>query len=192
MISGAVLCVAYLLAWADRAIGSTADIDALSAQLAAPDQTLWAPSRVAQYERAMRESPELPVAILRVADVDLEVPVYPHATDLALNRGAALVPGMGLPDHGGNVGIAGHRDGFFRALKDIQNGQVIELRTRAKLHRYRVTSLRVVDIHDTRLLADTDEPSVTLITCYPFYYVGPAPKRFVVSATYDWTPAESR
>src|SRR5688572_3042582 len=121
MISGAVLCMVYLLAWADRAIGSTADIDALSAQLAAPDQTLWARSRVIQYERAMQESAELPVAILRVPDLDLEVPVYPHATDLALNRGAALVANMALPDRGGNVGIAGHRDGFFRALKDIQD-----------------------------------------------------------------------
>ena len=97
---------------------------------------------------------------------------------------------MGTPDTGGNVGIAGHRDGFFRVLKDIKVGDVIEVRTRIKMHRYRVTSIDIVDKTDKRLLADTDEPGVTLVTCYPFYFLGNAPQRYIVAATYVW-PSDS-
>jgi LPXTG-site transpeptidase (sortase) family protein len=122
-----------------------------------------------------------------VSSLNLEVPVFAQDDELSLNRGAGLVAGMGNPDQGGNVGIAGHRDGFFRPLKDIKIGDLIEVRTRIKVHRYRVTSIDIVDAEDKRLLVDTDLPSITLVTCYPFYYIGNAPKRFIVAGKYQWS-----
>lgn len=186
-IAGAVLSAAFLLAKADSELGKTRGLDEFAAQLRAPDQALWSSARVTDYRAASLLPVDAPVAILGVPALELQVPVYPRSNELSLNRGAALIDGMAMPDNGGNLGIAGHRDGFFRALKDIRSGDLIEVRTHLKLHRYRVTSIRIVDAGDVQLLADTEDPSVTLVTCYPFYYVGSAPQRFVVSATYDWT-----
>jgi sortase A len=90
---------------------------------------------------------DAPLAILRIPDLGLEVPVYATASELHLNRGAGLIEGMGLPDKGGNLGIAGHRDGFFRVLKDIAPGQKIEIETKNRLHTYRVVSTEIVDVH---------------------------------------------
>jgi sortase A len=191
-IAGSVLCGAFLLARADSELGKKQGLDEFAAQLHAPDQALWSSARVTDYQAAVQLPVDAPVAILSVPALALQVPVYPHSNDLSLNRGTALIDGMAAtPDSGGNLGIAGHRDGFFRALKDIRLGDVIEVRTRLKLHLYRVASIRIVDVGDVQLLADTEDPSVTLVTCYPFYYVGRAPQRFVVSATYEWGPPGS-
>lgn len=190
-IAGVGLCAAFLLAKADSELGKRQGLDEFAAQLRAPDQALWSSARVTDYRSALQLPVDPPVAILAVPALELQVPVYAHSTELSLNRGAALIDGMAMPDSGGNLGIAGHRDGFFRVLKDIRSGDLIEVRTRLQLHRYRVTSIRIVDVGDVRLLADTEDPSVTLVTCYPFYYVGAAPQRFVVSAAYDWTPSGS-
>ena len=130
---------------------------------------------------------EAPVAILRVPDLHLEVPVFATDSELHLNRGAGLIAGMGDPDKGGNVGIAGHRDGFFRALKDVKPGQLIEIETRARTHRYRVVSTEIVDPKDVHVLEDTLDPTVTIVTCYPFYFLGSAPQRFIVRGAYEWT-----
>jgi sortase A len=94
---------------------------------------------------------------------------------------------MGLPDTGGNVGIAGHRDGYFRVLKDVKPGQRIEVETRLRRHVYRVVSTEVVDASANHVLADSDLPTVTLVTCFPFYFLGHAPQRFIVRGTYEWT-----
>ena len=130
---------------------------------------------------------DAPLAILRIPDLGLEVPVYATSSDLHLNRGAGLIEGMGLPDKGGNLGIAGHRDGFFRVLKDVAPGQKIEIETKNRLHVFRVVSTEVVDPTDLRPLADTADPTITLVTCYPFYFLGHAPQRFIVRGTYVWT-----
>ena len=188
-IAGAMLCSLFALAQADSALGSTNALEEFAASLNPPDQTLWAAGRVRDYQAA-QQSPMSAVAVLTIPSLKLEVPVFEHDDELSLNRGAGLVAGMGTPDTGGNVGIAGHRDGYFRVLKDIKVGDLIEVRTRIKLHRYRVTSLDIVEKTDSRLLADTDEPGVTLVTCYPFYYLGNAPQRFIVAATYVW-PSDS-
>jgi len=190
-VAGALLCAAFLLARADSEFGKMRGLDEFAAQLRAPDQALWSSARVTDYRAALQMPVDPPVAVLGVPALALQVPIYPRSNEVSLNRGAALIDGMATPDSGGNLGIAGHRDGFFRALKDIRLGDVIEVRTRLKLHRYRVTSIRIVDVGDVQLLADTEDPSVTLVTCYPFYYVGRAPQRFVVSAAYDWTPSGS-
>ena len=85
-------------------------------------------------------------------------------------------------DSEGNVGIAAHRDTFFRPLKDIQRGDVLEVETQRGAYRYRVEWLAVVDPNDVQLLQPSSDAELTLVTCYPFYYVGPAPQRFVVRA----------
>ncbi|HEY6124624.1 MAG TPA: class D sortase [Steroidobacteraceae bacterium] len=185
-IAGATLCSLFALAQADSAIGSANALEDFSATLVPPDTSLWAAGRVRDYQASLKE-PLQAVAVLTIPSLKLEVPVFDRDDDLALNRGAGLVPGMGLPDQGGNIGIAGHRDGYFRALKDIKVGDRIEIRTHIKVHRFRVTSIDIVDKADNRLLADTELPVVTLVTCYPFYFLGSAPQRYIVAGAYEWT-----
>lgn len=100
-----------------------------------------------------------------------------------LRRGVGHIPQTALPYEGGNVGIAGHRDSFFRGLKDIRKDDIIELTTPDGTHEYRVEWTKIVRPKDVDVLEDSGEPELTLVTCYPFYYVGSAPKRFIVRAT---------
>ena len=79
-------------------------------------------------------------------------------------------------------GIAGHRDGFFRPLKDIAVGDLIEVEAVGHVDRYRVQHTWIVTPDDVWVLDPTDTPSLTLVTCYPFYFIGSAPKRFIVRA----------
>jgi sortase A len=99
-----------------------------------------------------------------------------------LRRGAGHIPETPLPSRRGNVGIAAHRDSFFRGLKDIRKNDIISLETPFGTYQYEVQWTRVVDPDDTHVLDETEEPALTLVTCYPFYYVGSAPKRFIVRA----------
>jgi LPXTG-site transpeptidase (sortase) family protein len=184
---GALLVSMVALARLDGEAGRQSDVEVFARAAAAPDQSLWSPERIRDYESSLPVVTDMPLAILRIPDLALEVPVYATASELHLNRGAGLIAGMGLPDKGGNLGIAGHRDGFFRVLKDIRPGQRIEVETKNRRHRYRVVSTEVVDPTDLRLLADTVDPTITLVTCYPFYFLGSAPQRFVVRGAYDWS-----
>lgn len=99
-----------------------------------------------------------------------------------LRRGVGHIPGTPLPRWDGNVGLAAHRDSFFRGLKDISKNDIITLKTLHGTFQYRVESTEIVLPQDTHVLEDTDKPTLTLVTCYPFYYVGSAPKRFIVRA----------
>lgn len=122
------------------------------------------------------------LAVLRIPGIALEVPVNFGTDELVLLRGAGLVEGTGLPGSNGNVAIAAHRDTFFRALKDLALGDQIELVMLDRTQTYVVTELSVVEPTDVHVLDDTGEPVLTLVTCYPFYFVGNAPKRFIVRA----------
>jgi sortase A len=99
-----------------------------------------------------------------------------------LRRAVGHIPGTPLPGQTGNVAIAGHRDTFFRALRKIQRDDEIRLTTVDGSYRYVVDSMQVVEPDDMRVLDDSSDTILTLVTCYPFYFVGPAPKRFVVRA----------
>lgn len=100
--------------------------------------------------------------------------------------GAGHIAGTPLPGEPGNSGIAGHRDTFFRGLKDIRRNDEIQLQTATGLSRYEVDWVKVVEPTDTTVLdPSTAESTLTLVTCYPFYFVGSAPKRFVVHARKD-------
>lgn len=99
-----------------------------------------------------------------------------------LRRGVGHIPGTALPGQSGNVGIAGHRDTFFRPLKDLRAKDEIQVSTLNGEFRYVVESLRVVDPKNVGVLAPSSENMLTLVTCYPFFYIGAAPQRFVVTA----------
>ena len=100
----------------------------------------------------------------------------------AYRRAVGHIPGTALPGQPGNVGLAGHRDTFFRPLKDLRINDEVQFSTLKGNFKYEVESLRVVEADDIGVLAPSGENVLTLVTCYPFYYVGPAPKRFVVRA----------
>ena len=152
-----------------------------------PDTTLWAPSRVASYQRSLDADLPGVLAVLKVPAVGLEVPVYSEDTDLTMDRGAGIINGMAFPHEPGNIGISGHRDGYFRALKDVNVGDKIILQTLEGPKHFVIDTTQVVEIADTALLQDTRQQTVTLVTCYPFYFVGHAPQRFIVTASLDTT-----
>jgi sortase A len=116
----------------------------------------------------------------------VSVAVLQGTSSRALRLGAGHIKGTALPGETGNIGIAGHRDTFFRELKDIRQNDEIRIQTATGLFRYAVDWAQVVDPKDTVVLEhSTLESTLTLVTCYPFYFVGPAPKRFVVRAHKD-------
>ena len=98
--------------------------------------------------------------------------------DVALGH----IPGTALPGQPGNVGIAGHRDTLFRGLRKIEKNDVIEFQTPAGSYSYKVESTEIVKPEDVGVLDASEHPEMTLVTCYPFYYVGAAPSRFIVKA----------
>lgn len=163
-------------------IQKSADGAELFTQIKLPDQELWSSKRIQDYEESLKHSADLPQAVLTIADLNIQVPVYNGADEFNLNRGVARIKGTGVIDQPGNLGIAGHRDGFFRSLKDISLGDSIELQTTQGILTYSVSSIDIVDPSDVSVLAPTENSTMTLVTCYPFYYVGHAPKRFIVKA----------
>lgn len=119
---------------------------------------------------------------LEAPELDLSAIVLAGIEPKLLRRAAGHVPGTALPGDGGNVAIVGHRDLHFGPLRDVATGDEFTFTTPGGVHRYRVTSTEVVDPHDTYVLADRGRDELTLVTCYPFHYIGPAPQRFVVRA----------
>lgn len=112
----------------------------------------------------------------------MSVAVLQGTSSRVLRLGIGHIAGTPLPGETGNIGIAGHRDTFFRGLKDIRKNDEIQLQTASGLSRYEVDWAKVVANDDGSVLAPSTESALTLVTCYPFYFVGPAPKRFVVRA----------
>jgi sortase A len=145
------------------------------------DQSLWSNSRRLAFAKSSRK-PGAPEAVLRIPSVQLEVPVYAGTSEIDLNRGAGHIEGTAGLLEAGNVGIAAHRDGFFRKLKDLTRGADVYLDVADRSTHYRVADLSVVAPSDTHALAASTIPSLTLVTCYPFYFVGAAPQRYIVRA----------
>ena len=150
-----------------------------------PDQANWSPSRIAAWETSRAKKSDDVLAVLSIPSVELEVPVYQGASDFNMDRGAGIIDGTASPDQTGNVGISGHRDGYFRALKDVQAGDSLLLQTPSGEKRYTIRETFIVDPVDVEVLDPTEQSTVTLVTCYPFYFVGSAPQRFIVRAEID-------
>src|ERR1700674_2390210 len=119
---------------------------------------------------------------LEIPRLGLSVIVIEGEDKTTLRRAAGHVPGTPLPGQLGNVGITAHRDTFFRPLRNIQRNDMITLTTLQGEYRYRVVSTKVVSPDDVAVLDSTGGEFLTLVTCHPFYFVGPAPNRFIVRA----------
>lgn len=119
---------------------------------------------------------------LDIPRLGMSIAVLQGTNSRMLRRGAGHIENTPFPGEVGNSGIAAHRDTFFRGLKDIRKNDEIQFQTAAGLFRYEVDWAKVVEPNDTTVLEPSTESILTLVTCYPFYYVGPAPKRFVVRA----------
>jgi sortase A len=145
-----------------------------------PDRSLWSAQRIRAYDTSSAAT--MPIGVLRIPAVKLAVPIYEGTSESTLNRGAGRIEGTAQLDEEGNVGIAAHRDGFFRTLKDIHIGAELTLQTARGDRHYQVTSLLITEPTDVAVIARGQTAALTLVTCYPFYFVGSAPQRFIVRA----------
>lgn len=148
-----------------------------------PDFSLWSEKRIRGYQESLAAHFAPALALLRIPKIDLEVPILEGTDDISLNRAVGHIAGTPRPGENGNVGIAGHRDGFFRGLKDVGTGDAIEIITPDGVDRYSIDEITVVDPANVAVLAPRAKPSITLVTCYPFYFIGSAPQRYIVRAS---------
>ena len=122
------------------------------------------------------------VARLEVPSVKLATTVLEGTDDGTLSRGSGHIEDTPFPGQVGNVGIAGHRDTVFRPLRHIHLGDALNLTTVDRVYHYRISKTLIVDPNDVYVLDPTAQPTLTLVTCYPFEFVGHAPRRFIVHA----------
>ena len=154
---------------------------------ASPSESADAGSRA---EPQKEEPPDWPARIAGGEDIGrIEIPrlgissiIRQGVDDKTLSRAVGHVPYTALPGQKGNVGLAAHRDSYFRELRDVRAGDIIRLVTPKGTFEYHVETLRIVHPTNVEVLDPTPNPSLTLVTCYPFNYVGHAPKRFIVRA----------
>jgi sortase A len=146
------------------------------------DVSLWSEKRVREYKETLTKSFG-PMAVLDVPKFKIRVAVLEGTDEFALNRGVGWIEGTPKPGEPGNIGIAGHRDGFFRPLKDIKEGDEIDLETTRGFDRYKVDQIEIVTPDDVHVLQPRRTSSLTLVTCYPFYFIGDAPRRYIVHAS---------
>jgi sortase A len=145
------------------------------------DFGLWDEKRVKAYKQSAGDG--IPLAVLRIPKIHLEAPLFDGTGDLTLNHGVGRIAGTSRPGESGNIGIAGHRDGFFRGLKNVSVGDVIELKTQQGTAAYKVDQIQIVAPRQVEVLRPTPVPSLTLVTCYPFYFFGSAPQRYILTAS---------
>ena len=123
-----------------------------------------------------------PLGRIEISSIGLAAMIMEGVDGRTLRHALGHIPGTPLPGQQGNVAIAGHRDTFFRGLRNIRKDDEITLTTLNGTYRYRVDSTQVLAPEHTEVLDDSGEAILTLVTCYPFYFVSSAPKRFVVRA----------
>jgi sortase A len=119
---------------------------------------------------------------LAAPSVNMSTTVLEGSDDATLSRGSGHIEDTPFPGQPGNVGIAGHRDTTFRPLRNIHIGDALEFTTPDRVYRYRISKMLIVGPDDVYVLDPTDHPMLTLVTCYPFEFVGHAPRRFIVQA----------
>jgi sortase A len=154
---------------------------------ASANQTLVTETRSAESANILQPKPPIHkgdvLGRIDIPRLGLSVAVLQGTSSRVLRLGAGHIEGTPLPGEPGNSGVAGHRDTFFRSLKDVRKNDQIQIQTATGLQHYEVDWVKVVEPDDTSVLHSSgDESTLTLVTCYPFYLVGPAPKRFVVHA----------
>ena len=191
-ILGTVLLGLSAGAWMAGEAGRRSDLERF-ASAPEPDVRLWSDGRVRAYEASLAERAGAVLGVLTIDRIGLKVPVREGVDAITLNRSVGWIPGTVKPGDRGNVGLAAHRDGYFRRLGEVHAGDRIALETvGGGVHWYEVTSTEIVGAEDNRALAATTGESLTLVTCYPFYFVGSAPQRYVVHALRKDTDATRR
>ena len=144
--------------------------------------TQWSAGRIEKYATQAAAVGEIPEAVLRIDTLQLEVPVYAGTGEWNLNRGAGRLEGSAPFDAVGHTVLAAHRDGYFRRLRNLQVGDRLQVQTLQGTFGYVVTDIRIVAPTATEVLAPTAQRTLTLVTCYPFFFLGPAPQRYIVRA----------
>jgi sortase A len=153
-----------------------------------PLYQLWANSRLNQMQKGRKEKLRTPssgslIGRIEISRIGLSTILLEGADSRTLRLAAGHIPGTAFPGGAGNIGIAGHRDTFFRKLQRIRDNDIITLTTPQGSFRYQVDSVQIVEPGDVDVLDGfPSETRLTLVTCYPFRWVGSAPHRFVVSA----------
>jgi sortase A len=142
---------------------------------------LNAPARTPGHRASARSG--APWGRIKISSIGLSSMILEGVDHETLRRGIGHIPGTALPGEPGNVALAGHRDTFFRALRNIQKDDEITLETLNGMYRYRVDLLQIVAPERIEVLDNSTEPTLTLVTCYPFSFVGAAPQRYVVRAS---------
>jgi sortase A len=144
------------------------------------------PTNSAAIPHPIRQAPALKegglVGRLEIPRIGVSVMVVEGVGRSDLEHAAGHIPGTAFPGDSGNVGIAGHRDTFFRPLAAIHPGDTMTLGTTKGVYQYQVNSTEIVRPEDISVLYPTGQDMLTLVTCYPFHYIGAAPKRFIVHA----------
>ena len=184
-----LLCVLFFSFAANPALASTEQAVAgesnnpieLSMKDYVPDKTDWSEKASAKYEKT-KDGGGVPMALLSIDRLNIKAPVYSGTHRITLDRGLGWVEGTANPEEVGNIAISGHRDGFFRPLKDIKVGDAIEMQTIAGTQQFEVSDISIVDALEVSVLDPTDTTVLTLITCHPFYFQGYAPDRYIVRA----------
>lgn len=145
---------------------------------------------------AARIIPEVPpgdvVGRIEIPRLGISAIVREGVDHKTLGRAVGHVPSTALPGASGNVAVAAHRDTFFRPVRDIRKGDVIRMVTDHGTYEYHVESMKIVTPRDVEVLDPTKQPMMTLVTCYPFNYIGSAPKRFIVRARQVTAEAQNR
>ena len=168
--------------WISQASAQTAVEEHPQPQGSLPDLSLWSVKRIKAYQASLLANVPPPLGVLDIPSLRLQVPVLEGTDDLTLDRAVGHITGTAWLSDGGNIGIAGHRDGFFRALKDIHVGDTIDLHSQQGSTQYLVDEIQIVSPDDVSVLEPRAKSSLTLVTCYPFYFVGSAPLRYIVHA----------
>ncbi len=122
------------------------------------------------------------IGILQIPNIGLETVILYGDSPRVLRLGVGHLPETPMPGDQGNVAIAGHRDTFFRPLRQVRDGDLITIRTQRGTFLYQIESTAIVSPKELWVLESSNKHELTLLTCYPFDYIGPAPNRFVVRA----------
>ena len=184
LLAGIVLLMLSTLSRADKQlwIQDPWTSNSILTSVRDPDTSLWNAAQIDRYEESLKVDTAPPLGILTIDKLNIQVPIYNGTDKFILNRGAGRIKGMAKMNEEANLGISAHRDGYFRGLKDIQVGDDIEIQTTRGVEIYAVTAINIVPKSDVSVLNPKTEKTLTLVTCYPFYFVGNAPKRYIVTA----------
>lgn len=159
----------------------TAPVNAAAADIKL-DQSLWAKARRAAFARLAANGAPAIAAVLRIPQLETTIPVFKSTTETAMTLGAGHLSDTTTLTGEGNIALSSHRDGAFRILKDVKKGDAITLDTTAGVRTFIVKKLFIVEPSEVSVLAPTPTTTLTLITCHPFYFVGNAPRRYIVQA----------